>query len=135
MKVLEVLKFVSENISSANTSSSTSRRNSSNSTLKCDNVTKYPDKKQIEDKLNQIREYLKITNSLMTNMKNTDEQVSRQQFLFISRCFIYFMFLKVLFVYFSSVEDTKQTVVEVSFITSKRSRKNKNTSIFLIILS
>lgn len=101
MKVLEVLKFVSENISSANTSSSTSRRNSSNSTLKCDNVTKYPDKKQIEDKLNQIREYLKITNSLMTNMKNTDEQVSRQQFLFISQCVISFLFLKVLFVYFS----------------------------------
>lgn len=39
-------------------------------------MTKYPDKKQIEDKLHQIREYLKITNSLMTNMKNTDDQVS-----------------------------------------------------------
>lgn len=64
-----------ENVSSANTSSSASRRNSSNSALKCDNMTKYPDKKQIEDKLHQIREYLKITNSLMTNMKNTDEQV------------------------------------------------------------
>lgn len=73
---LNILIFVTENASSANTSSSTSRRNSSNSTLKCDNVTKYPDKKQIEDKLNQIREYLKITNSLMTNIKNTDEQVS-----------------------------------------------------------
>ncbi|KAJ8928405.1 hypothetical protein NQ314_019040 [Rhamnusium bicolor] len=57
------------------TSSSTSRRNSSGSTLKCDNVTKYPDKKQIEDKLHQIREYLKITNSLMTSMKNTDDQL------------------------------------------------------------
>ncbi|XP_018572470.1 pericentriolar material 1 protein isoform X2 [Anoplophora glabripennis] len=56
-----------------NTSSSTSRRNSSS--LKCDNVTKYPDKKQIEDKLHQIREYLKITNSLMTSMKNEDQLV------------------------------------------------------------
>lgn len=67
---------VSDNDSTANTSSSTSRRNSSNSALKCDNVAKYPDKKQIEDKLRQIREYLKITNSLMTNLKNTNDQVS-----------------------------------------------------------
>ncbi|XP_019870036.2 pericentriolar material 1 protein isoform X3 [Aethina tumida] len=56
-----------------NSSSSTSRRNSS--TLKCDNVTKYPDKKQIEDKLSQIREYLRITSSLMATMKNTDDQL------------------------------------------------------------
>nr|CAI5818276.1 unnamed protein product [Callosobruchus analis] len=57
---------------SPSTSLTTSRRNSSGSTLKCDNVSKYPDKKQIEDKLHQIREYLK----LMTTMKNTDEQAS-----------------------------------------------------------
>nr|CAH7738171.1 unnamed protein product [Callosobruchus chinensis] len=56
---------------SPSTSLTTSRRNSSGSTLKCDNVSKYPDKKQIEDKLHQIREYLK----LMTTMKNTDEQL------------------------------------------------------------
>ncbi|CAH0561493.1 unnamed protein product [Brassicogethes aeneus] len=54
-------------------SSCDSRRNSS--TLKCDNVTKYPDKKQIEDKLSQIREYLRITSSLMATMKNTEEQI------------------------------------------------------------
>jgi hypothetical protein len=43
---------------------------------KCDNITKYPDKRQIEDKLSQIREYLQITTSLMSSMKNTDDQVS-----------------------------------------------------------
>lgn len=43
-------------------------------------MTKYPDKKQIEDKLHQIREYLKITNSLMTSMKN-DDQVSKMVLL------------------------------------------------------
>ncbi|KAJ8909739.1 hypothetical protein NQ315_013543 [Exocentrus adspersus] len=56
--------------------SSTSRRDSSS--LKCDNVTKFPDKKQIEDKLHQIREYLKVTNSLMTSMKNTDDQTGEE---------------------------------------------------------
>ncbi|CAH1988110.1 unnamed protein product [Acanthoscelides obtectus] len=55
---------------SPNTSLTTSRRNSSSSILKCDNVSKNPDKKQIEVKLHQIREYLK----LMRSMKNTDEQ-------------------------------------------------------------
>nr|CAH7738175.1 unnamed protein product [Callosobruchus chinensis] len=60
---------------SPSTSLTTSRRNSSGSTLKCDNVSKYPDKKQIEDKLHQIREYLK----LMTTMKNTDEQPSENE--------------------------------------------------------
>ncbi|VEN36661.1 unnamed protein product [Callosobruchus maculatus] len=60
---------------SPSTSLTTSRRNSSGSTLKCDNVSKYPDKKQIEDKLHQIREYLK----LMTTMKNTDEQASENE--------------------------------------------------------
>lgn len=45
-------------------------------------MIKYPNKKQIEDKLRQIREYLKITNSLMTNMKNTDEQVGKNFPLF-----------------------------------------------------
>jgi hypothetical protein len=59
-----------------NTSSSTSRRNSSGTVPKCDNITKYPDKRQIEDKLSQIREYLQITTSLMSSMKNTDDQVS-----------------------------------------------------------
>ncbi|XP_063927568.1 pericentriolar material 1 protein isoform X3 [Zophobas morio] len=58
-----------------NTSSSTSRRNSSGTVPKCDNITKYPDKKQIEDKLTQIREYLQITTSLMSSMKNTDDQL------------------------------------------------------------
>ncbi|XP_048520810.1 pericentriolar material 1 protein isoform X2 [Dendroctonus ponderosae] len=56
-------------------SSSTSRRNSIGSTLKCDNVTKYPDRRQIEDKLHQIREYLEVTSSLMTNIRNSDEQI------------------------------------------------------------
>lgn len=70
------MNYATENGSSADTSSSASRRNSSNSALKCDNISKYPDKKQIEDKLHQIREYLKITNSLMTNINNTDDQVS-----------------------------------------------------------
>ncbi|KAJ8969681.1 hypothetical protein NQ317_014476, partial [Molorchus minor] len=68
-------------LATPNVSFSTSRRSSisrrnSGSTLKCDNVTKYPDKKQIEEKLQQIREYLKITNSLMISMKNTDEQIT-----------------------------------------------------------
>jgi hypothetical protein len=58
-----------------NTSSSTSRRNSSGTVPKCDNITKYPDKRQIEDKLSQIREYLQITTSLMSSMKNTDDQL------------------------------------------------------------
>ncbi|RZC42460.1 SCP-1 and/or EzrA domain containing protein [Asbolus verrucosus] len=58
------------------TSSSTSRRNSSGTVPKCDNITKYPDKKQIEDKLCQIREYLQITTSLMSSMKNTDDQLN-----------------------------------------------------------
>ncbi|KAL1506727.1 hypothetical protein ABEB36_006034 [Hypothenemus hampei] len=56
-------------------SSSTSRRNSVGSTLKCDNVTKYPDRKQIEDKLSQIREYLEVTSNLMTSIRNSDEQI------------------------------------------------------------
>lgn len=55
---------------------SISRRNSSEAVPKCDNITKYPDKKQIEDKLNQIREYLHITSTLMSNMKNSETQVS-----------------------------------------------------------
>lgn len=57
-------------------SSSTSRRNSAGSSLKCDNITKYPDRRQIEDKLTQIREYLEVTSSLMTSIRNSDEQVS-----------------------------------------------------------
>ncbi|XP_030761339.1 pericentriolar material 1 protein isoform X2 [Sitophilus oryzae] len=57
------------------TSSSNSRRDSVGSTLKCDNVTKYPDRKQIEDKLSQIREYLEVTSSLMTSIRNSDEQI------------------------------------------------------------
>lgn len=62
-------------IGSSHPSSPNSRRNSSSSTLKCDNIMKGPNKKQIEDKLNQIHEYLKVTNSLMESMKKTDEQV------------------------------------------------------------
>lgn len=58
------------------TSCSNSRRNSVGSTLKCDNVTKYPDRKQIEDKLTQIREYLEVTSSLMTSIRNSEEQVN-----------------------------------------------------------
>lgn len=56
---------------SPSTSGSTSRRQSSGSGAirKCDNITKYPDKKHIEDKLNQIREYLKITSVLMSRVK------------------------------------------------------------------
>lgn len=57
------------------TSSSNSRRNSCGTVPKCDNITKYPNKKQIEDKLNQIRDYLNITTSLMSGMKNSDDQV------------------------------------------------------------
>ncbi|KAK9875647.1 hypothetical protein WA026_009445 [Henosepilachna vigintioctopunctata] len=56
------------------TSSSNSRRNSCGTVPKCDNIAKYPNKKQIEEKLNQIQEYLQITSSLMSNMKNTDDQ-------------------------------------------------------------
>ncbi|XP_050297637.1 pericentriolar material 1 protein isoform X2 [Anthonomus grandis grandis] len=55
-------------------SSSASRRNSIGSTLKCDNMTKYPDRRVIEDKLSQIREYLEVTSSLMTSIRNSDEQ-------------------------------------------------------------
>nr|XP_022914497.1 uncharacterized protein LOC111424984 isoform X1 [Onthophagus taurus] len=50
-----------------------SRRNSTETITKCDNITKYPDKKQIEDKLNQIRECLNITSSIVSNMKNSDD--------------------------------------------------------------
>ncbi|XP_072391736.1 uncharacterized protein [Diabrotica undecimpunctata] len=63
-------------IGSSNPSSPTSQRNASSSTLKCDNITKCPNKKQIEDKLNQIHEYLKVTNSLMASMKKTDDQIA-----------------------------------------------------------
>ncbi|XP_057659880.1 pericentriolar material 1 protein isoform X1 [Diorhabda carinulata] len=63
-------------IGSSHPSSPNSRRNSSSSTLKCDNLRKYPNKKQIEDKLNQIHEYLKVTNSLMESMKKTDEEIT-----------------------------------------------------------
>lgn len=51
------------------------RRDSSGTVPKCDNVTKYPDKKQIEDKLTQIREYIRVTSSLMATTKHVDEQV------------------------------------------------------------
>ncbi|XP_076273236.1 combover isoform X2 [Rhynchophorus ferrugineus] len=64
----------SANGTTPTTSSSTSRRNSVGSTLKCDNVTKYPDRKQIEDKLTQIREYLEVTSSLMTSIRSSEEQ-------------------------------------------------------------
>lgn len=74
------IPFISEGFSvngiTPASSSSTSRRNSVSSTLKCDNVTKYPDRRQIEDKLHQIREYLEVTSSLMTNIRNSDEQVT-----------------------------------------------------------
>ncbi|XP_044747844.1 pericentriolar material 1 protein isoform X2 [Coccinella septempunctata] len=59
---------------SSQTSSSNSRRNSCGTVPKCDNITKYPNKKQIEDKLNQIRDYLHITTSLMSGMKNSEDQ-------------------------------------------------------------
>lgn len=68
-----------------------SRRNSSETIPKCDNVTKYPDKKQIEDKLNQIREYLHITSTLMSNMKNSD-QVSVAYFRYIFRLHFYILY-------------------------------------------
>lgn len=46
-----------------------SRQQSNGTIRKCDNVTKYPDKQQIAAKLDQIREYVKVTNSLMSNLK------------------------------------------------------------------
>ncbi|CAH1100286.1 unnamed protein product [Psylliodes chrysocephalus] len=62
-------------VGSSNPSTTTSRKNSLSSTLKCDNITKHPNKKQIEDKLNQIHdEYLKVTNSLMESIKKVDNQ-------------------------------------------------------------
>lgn len=64
-------------VGSSNPSTTTSRKNSLSSTLKCDNITKHPNKKQIEDKLNQIHdEYLKVTNSLMESIKKVDNQVN-----------------------------------------------------------
>lgn len=64
---------------SPSTSGSTSRRQSSGSAAirKCDNITKYPDKKHIEDKLNQIREYLKITSVLMSRVKEDSVSICR----------------------------------------------------------
>lgn len=62
--------------STPSTSASASRRNSTSTAPKSDNVSKYPDKKHIEDRLLKIREYLNATSSLITNMKNTDEQGS-----------------------------------------------------------
>lgn len=67
--------FVPANgISSSQDSGLSCRRDSSGTVPKCDNVTKYPDKKQIEDKLTQIREYIRVTSSLMATTKH-DEQV------------------------------------------------------------
>ncbi|CAG9856175.1 unnamed protein product [Phyllotreta striolata] len=65
-------------ISSSNASTANSRKNSLSSSLKCDNITKKPNKRQIDDKLNQIREYLKITNSLMASIKKVHNQVVDQ---------------------------------------------------------
>lgn len=59
----------------SNESNTISRRNSSGLS-KCDNVAKYPDKKQIESKLSQIQEYLQVATSMKANMKKTDEQVN-----------------------------------------------------------
>ncbi|GJQ75219.1 hypothetical protein Trydic_g9819 [Trypoxylus dichotomus] len=70
----------SNDLTSQNVSGSISRRNSSETVPKCDNITKYPDKKQIEDKLNQIREYLHITSTLMSNMKNSEDQMLENGF-------------------------------------------------------
>ncbi|XP_045478735.1 pericentriolar material 1 protein isoform X2 [Harmonia axyridis] len=66
--------YANGTINSSQSSSSNSRRNSCGTVPKCDNITKYPNKKQIEDKLNQIRDYLHITTSLMSGMKNSDDQ-------------------------------------------------------------
>ncbi|KAK5643921.1 hypothetical protein RI129_007766 [Pyrocoelia pectoralis] len=60
-------------LSTSSTSGSNSRRDSVGTIPKCDNVKKCPDKKQIEDKLNQIREYLQVTTSLMSSIKNEDQ--------------------------------------------------------------
>ncbi|XP_031338987.1 pericentriolar material 1 protein isoform X4 [Photinus pyralis] len=60
-------------LSTSSTSGSNSRRESVGTIPKCDNVKKCPDKKQIEDKLNQIREYLQVTTSLMSSIKNEDQ--------------------------------------------------------------
>lgn len=62
-------------LSVSSTSGSPSRRESVGTIPKCDNVKKCPDKKQIEEKLNQIRAYLQVTTSLMSSIKNTDDQV------------------------------------------------------------
>lgn len=63
-------------LSTSSTSGSNSRRDSVGTIPKCDNVKKCPDKKQIEDKLNQIREYLRVTTSLMSSIKNNEDQVN-----------------------------------------------------------
>ncbi|XP_017773228.1 PREDICTED: uncharacterized protein LOC108560270 isoform X4 [Nicrophorus vespilloides] len=73
--------ITSNGTSTPNTSATNSRRNSCGAAPKCDNVAKYPDKKQIEAKLGQIQEYLRITSSLMSNMKNTDEQLQNTIFI------------------------------------------------------
>ncbi|KAF5287897.1 hypothetical protein FQA39_LY04071 [Lamprigera yunnana] len=61
-------------LSTSSTSGSNSRRDSIGMIPKCDNVKKCPDKRQLEDKLNQIREYLRVTTSLMTSIKNDDQE-------------------------------------------------------------
>lgn len=68
--------LIGNDLSIQNTNDLISRHNSSETVPKCDNIAKYPDKRQIEDKLNQIREYLHITSTLMSNMKNSEDQVS-----------------------------------------------------------
>ncbi|KAK4886975.1 hypothetical protein RN001_003246 [Aquatica leii] len=65
---------VNGTLSTSSTSGSNSRRDSVGTIPKCDNVKKCPDKKQIEDKLNQIREYLRVTTSLMSSIKNDDQE-------------------------------------------------------------
>lgn len=83
--VFTMFAFVANGNPPSHSSSSHSRRDSSGTVPKCDNVTKYPDKKQIEDKLTQIREYIRVTSSLMATMKNTDDQVCFVDFCFLFR--------------------------------------------------
>ncbi|XP_025830058.1 pericentriolar material 1 protein isoform X2 [Agrilus planipennis] len=56
-----------------NISEPNSRRDSVATIPKCQNVSKFPEKQKIEDKLNQIREYLRVTTSLMSTLKNSED--------------------------------------------------------------
>lgn len=71
--IYDVLETANGTLSTPSTSGSDSRRDSVGTIPKCDNVKKCPDKKQIENKLTQIREYLRVTSNLMSSIKNEDQ--------------------------------------------------------------